>query len=154
MQIAYNISYSQGEHYAIVDIKEKFMSRTYKDKPWKVTHPESRWDFGTERIAYEASRRVYELDPETNNYCFRDTDEACIKYCHVSIAGVKTKKKKRADTEWRWMSTPGWFIKEFMNRPQRARGRAWEKKATKSALEDLDLLDTPSVGRKPHVYYW
>lgn len=130
------------------------MSRTYKDKPWKVTHPESRWDFGTEQIAYESTRRVYELDPETKTYRFMDTAEACIKYCHVSIAGIKTKKKKRVDSEWHSMTTPGWFIKEFMNRPQRASGRAWEKKAAESAPEDLDLLDTPSVGRKPHVYYW
>jgi len=130
------------------------MSRTYKDKPWKFSHPEARWDFGTERVAYESTRRVYELDLETNTYCFMDTDEPCIKFFHQNIAGIKTKKKKRKDCEWHWMTTPGWFIKEFMNRPQRARGRAWEKKATKSALEDLDLLDTPSVGRKPHVYYW
>jgi hypothetical protein len=130
------------------------MSRTYKDRPWKVANPESRWDFGTERIAYESTRRVYELDLTTNNYCFVDTDEICIKYFHADIAGVKTKKKKRVDTEWHWMTTPGWYISEFMNRPQRARGRMWEKRISKVNIEDLDTLDLPDISRKPHVYYW
>lgn len=130
------------------------MSRTYKDRPWKVANPEARWDFGSERIAYEATRRVYQLDPETNTYCFMDSTEPCIKFFHVNIAGAKTKKKKRVDTEWHWMTTPGWYISEFMNRPQRARGRAWEHKVVNTAIEDLDTLDTPSVGRKPHLYYW
>lgn len=130
------------------------MSRTYKDKPWKFSHPESRWDFGTEQLSYLSERRIYEYDLEKGSWGYTGETEPCVRFFHKQIPGVKTKKKKRVDCEWHWMTTPGWFIKEFMNRPQRAKGRMWEKKITKVALEDLDLLDTPSVGRKPHVYYW
>ena len=130
------------------------MSRTYKDKPWKVTQPESRWDFGTEQIAYESTRRVYELDLETNTYCFRDTDEFCTIYRRISIAGVKTKKKKRVDAEWHWMSTPGWYINLFMNRPQRSSGKLWERRVVKVPVEELVDETLPGVGRKPHLYYW
>jgi hypothetical protein len=130
------------------------MSRTYKDRPSKIKHPEAHWDFGTEHLAYESTRRIYEFDLETNNYCCVDTNERCIRFFRANIAGAKTKKPRHVDTEWHWMSTPGWYISEFMNRPQRAKGRAWEHKVVNTAIEDLDTLDTPSVGRKPHLYYW
>lgn len=128
------------------------MSRTYKDKSWKFKYPESQYNFGSERIPYEHECKVYAYID--NEWAWTGKTEVRTRYFYLDVAGAKTKKKKRVDSEWHWMTTPGWFIKEFMNRPQRAKGRMWEKKITKVALEDLDLLDTPSVGRKPHVYYW
>ncbi len=130
------------------------MSRTYKDKPSKLKHPEGRYDFGTERLAYEAERVLYDYDLETGRYAPTGDTETCIRFFYVDVAGAKTKKKRRVDTEWHWMTTPGWFVKEFMNRPQRRQGGAWEKHVVKLAPEDVDLADTPSVSRKPHVYYW
>jgi hypothetical protein len=47
-----------------------------------------------------------------------------------------------------------WWIREYHNQPQRAAGKMWEKKVVKYAVEDIDDADTPSVGRKPHHYYW
>jgi hypothetical protein len=65
-----------------------------------------------------------------------------------------TKKKKNVDTENHWMTTPMWYIREFMNQPQRAKGRQWEKTVLKVDINDLDAIDYPSVSRKPHLYYW
>ena len=130
------------------------MSRTYKDKPSKFAHPEGRYDFGTERLAYETERILYDYDLETRCYAPTGEIETCVRFFWLQAAGAKTKKKKRVDTEWHWMTTPGWFIKEFMNQPQRARGRMWEKRVNKTNIEDLDLLDLPDVSRKPHLYYW
>jgi hypothetical protein len=58
------------------------------------------------------------------------------------------------DTENHWMSTPSWWIREMMNQPQRAKGRQWEKSVLKVDINDLDIIDYPSVSRKPHWYYW
>jgi len=66
----------------------------------------------------------------------------------------KTKKSRNVDTEWHWMSTPNWWIHIWMTRPQRRAGSVWEHIVTQTAIEEIDLLDTPSVSRKPHVYYW
>jgi hypothetical protein len=52
------------------------------------------------------------------------------------------------------MSTPSWWIREMMNQPQRAKGRQWEKSVLKVDINDLDIIDYPSVSRKPHWYYW
>jgi hypothetical protein len=70
------------------------------------------------------------------------------------MPGVFAKKKKKVDTENHWMTTPMWFIREYHNQPQRARGKQWEKKALKCSIDGLIDLDTPSVSRKPHIYYW
>ena len=52
------------------------------------------------------------------------------------------------------MTTPMWWIREMMNQPQRAKGRQWEKSVLKVDINDLDIIDYPSVSRKPHIYYW
>lgn len=130
------------------------MSRTYKDKPHKFAHPEGRYDFGTERLAYETERVLYDYNIDTGTWEPIGKTEPCVRFFYLDVAGAKTKKPRRKDTEWHWMTTPGWYISEFMNRPQRAKGRAWEKKVTKVELEDLDTLDLPDVSRKPHLYYW
>lgn len=64
--------------------------------------------------------------------------------------GEKTKKPRHVDTEWNWLgSTPSWWTHLMMNRPMRARGRAWERKVLSNAE-----LEPPTVSKKPHAYYW
>ena len=42
-----------------------------------------------------------------------------------------------------------------MTRPQRRLARMWERKAvTLRFRDDLDDLDDPPHGRKPHQYFW
>lgn len=124
------------------------MSRTYKDRHWKLRFPESDWRFGTERIPYEAQGRVYDFD--TNKYLEEYT--TVIRYTYVSLPGIKTKKKRRDNTEYGWLgSTPSWWTRIMMNRPQRRKGRVWERKVL---FEDFEESDPPGVGRKPHQYYW
>ena len=107
------------------------MSRTHKDRPWKLRYPERDFDYRYERR----------------------TDVHWYWYCALERAGVLT-KKKRSYVEYHGMSTPMWWIREHMNQPQRTRGREWERKIVKYAVADLVDADTPSVSRKPHLYYW
>ena len=106
------------------------MSRTFKDLPSKLRYPEEEWDY---KYYFTGNRK-------------------CIDY--LQYPGVLTKKKKKVDTEYHWMSTPSWWIREMMNQPQRAKGRQWEKSVLKVDINDLDIIDYPSVSRKPHWYYW
>ena len=109
------------------------MSRTYKDMPSRVTHPEEAFDF--DRLL------VYEGKHSWN----------CI---YLQKAGVKTKKKKNVDTEHHWMTTPSWFIHDFMNQPQRIRSKQWEREIVKVPIDNLDECEAPPLGKKPHIYYW
>jgi hypothetical protein len=59
------------------------------------------------------------------------------------------KLPKRVDTEWHWMSTPGWWIRMMMNRPK----RACENQSLHCIVE-LETFDFVDTGRKPHKYYW
>ena len=106
------------------------MSRTYKDTPWKLRYPEQQWDYKYERI-------------EGYRWWFR----------YLERPGVLT-KKKRSYQEYHGMPTPMWWVREFMNQPQRTRGKEWEKKVINTPVDELVDLDLPSVGRKPHLYYW
>jgi len=106
------------------------MSRTYKDLPSKLRYPEEEWDYRY----YLVGNRKY-ID-------------------YLQYPGVLTKKKKNIDTKYHWMTTPMWWISEMMNQPQRTKGRQWEKKVLKVDINDLDIIDYPSVSRKPHWYYW
>lgn len=115
------------------------MSRTYKDRPYKLAEPESRWDYGMERIVYKKWSDSFE-------YWYNA-------YCHIQRGGVKS-KKKRNHCERHWMSTPMWWIREFMNQPQRTRGREWERQIVKCPVDELIDQDLPSVSRKPHLYFW
>ena len=106
------------------------MARTYKDRPSKLRYPEKEWGYRY----YLVGNRKY-ID-------------------YLQYPGVLTKKKKKVDTEYHWMSTPMWWIREMMNQPQRAKGRQWEKTVLNVDINDLDIIDYPSVSRKPHWYYW
>lgn len=96
------------------------MSRTHKDKPSKLKEP---WDKDMVREGYA-------------NWIYLPT--------------TKTKKRKEVDTEDHWMSTPGWWVKMIMNRPQRREVHLWERKALFSDLEEL-IQPVRKVG---HVYFW
>ena len=66
----------------------------------------------------------------------------------------KPKVGKHKDNTWHWMTTPSWWTRMMMNRPQRREAHLWENRAEHTALEDLEELDTPNVSHKPHKYYW
>lgn len=55
---------------------------------------------------------------------------------------------------WNWMTTPSWWTNLTMNRPQRRKAATWQKNAAKTEIKDLEELDTPSVSKKPHHYFW
>jgi hypothetical protein len=106
------------------------MSRTNKDKNWKLKYPEAQWNFDSFKIFDDGNYRVR----------------------YIKLPGVKTKKRKELDCEWHWVSnTPSWWTRLTMNRPQRRAGRVWEQKVL---LEDLEETDPPGVSHKPHHYYW
>ena len=115
------------------------MSRSYKDQPWKLRYPESRWDYGMERVPYQKWSNEFQYW-----YNF---------WCYIQKPGVKTKKKRHYQ-EYHGMPTPMWWVREFMNQPQRTRGKEWERQIVKYQVEDLVDADLPSVSRKPHHYYW
>lgn len=73
-------------------------------------------------------------------------------YQHIWSKTTKTKKRKEVDTEWHWMGTPGWWVRLYMNRPQRRAVHLWEKEVLKEA--DLEETDPINTKRKPHIYYW
>jgi len=124
-------------------------SKTLKDKPDKLKH--DRYDKDVIKI------------PGTGYY-------------HIWAKTTKPKKKKTQDTEWHWMSTPSWWIRLFMTKPQRRAGSLWEREVAKTIASSelvganfpaspkvclteefegmLESLDVPSVGHKPHKYYW
>ena len=108
------------------------MSRTLKDKPHTVVYPEDHYLYDTVRV---------DNDPESR-----------IGFRYIQVAGKKT-KKRRNYCHFRWYSTtPSWWTRITMTRPQRRRGRVWEHTVLKAT--DLELVDPPTVGRKPHVYYY
>lgn len=42
----------------------------------------------------------------------------------------------------------------FMNRPQRHKGRMWEKDVVKLDADGIEEADAPGVSKKPHKYFW
>lgn len=117
------------------------MSRTYKDRPWEIQFPERDWRFGVEAVPVTRAYYSYPND----KYVEYDS------VWYMPLPGVKTKKKRRDDSEWHWMSTPSWWTKMTMIKPERRASRLLERKALISDLEDFEIPDT---GRKPHIYYW
>lgn len=126
------------------------MSRTYKDKKWRLRFPESDWRFGTERVPTVRSLYNYSLEED------RVLDELFYNgFCFMELPGVKTKKRKKADTDYHWVSnTPSWWTRLFMNRPQRAAAHTWEKRVVHLPVDLLEEVDLPNVSKKPHKYYW
>ena len=103
------------------------MSRTYKDRPYKLRSKENQWEWSLD------------LDKENN---------------WTKLPTTRTKKRKEVNTENNWMTTPMWWIREFNTVPQRRAGRDWQRNAERTPIEALEECDTPNVSRKPHYYYW
>lgn len=122
------------------------MSRTRKDRPYRVHSPEHQWDYGRTQYTYKADG--FEYNPETG---LRDIPVVWTMYSYLQIPGAKTKKRKEQDTEYHWMSTPSWWNHLFNNIPQRRKGRAWERKVL---VEEVDETDPPNFSKRPHRYYW
>lgn len=107
------------------------MSRTVKDKPWQLKYPEIHPNFDTIKITNDSSYRIR----------------------YIQLPGVKRKKKRELNTDWHWLNTtPSWWTRLMMNRPQRRAGRIWEHKVLREV--DLEDTDPPGVGHKPHQYYY
>ena len=107
------------------------MSRSYKDVPWKLRYPERDW--GYRHYPNENARWPW--------------------FSALEKPGVLTKKKRHYE-EYHGMSTPMWWVREFMTQPQRTRGKEWERQIVKYRVENLVDAELPSVSRKPHHYYW
>ena len=99
------------------------MSRTNKDKPRKIT-----------------------TEPWDKDWIW------CDGYGHRYAKTTKTKKRKEVDTEDHWMTTPGWWIKMTMTKPERRSAHLLEKKAL--SVPDIEDFEIPDLGRKPHIYFW
>ena len=120
------------------------MSRTYKDRSYERSPYYRHYRDDTEIIHCKITRKDWR-------------GEGMVTYDHIyymELPTTKPKKPKHVDTEYHWMSTPSWWTRLVMNRPQRRAGRIWERNAAHTVKEELDVLDTPSVGHKPHQYYW
>ena len=130
------------------------MSRTYKDKPNRIRFPH---DWATDRIqifldpVYVTTTRRLNLD--TFEFEVEELEEPYVRrrFRYLEIKSSRGKQRKAVDTENHWMHTPSWWTRIMMNKPQRRRGHVWERKVL---LEDLDETDPPTVGKKPHIYYW
>ena len=108
------------------------MSRTYKDVPTKHRKPREvyDWNWDVERI---------------------DLGPGYPRFWHRELPSTKTKKKKEQDTEWHWMSTPSWWTRLTMNKPQRRYYHLLEHEAL---FRDLEEFDFPDLKKKPHIYYY
>ena len=126
------------------------MSRTWKDKPHKLTEYYS-LDADRIRIEYEALV-TSTLCRETWQWVKLDEPVTRTRYTYIQQKSTKPKVRKSKNTEWKWyQQTPSWWTHLYMIRPMRRRGRTWERKVL---LEDIEDSDPPSVGNKPHKYYW
>lgn len=114
------------------------MSRTYKDKPWK--HRDDTWEKNWEWVAYEQA-----------DGCFmKFSNPTYIRY----LPGV-LKKKKKHFKEWgtnMYNRAPGWFTRQFMNRPARRKAHMLEQLCLNNP--NLDDLDDFIVEDKEFVYYY
>jgi hypothetical protein len=129
------------------------MSRTYKDKPNRLKY--DRYDKDMVVYSTEEVERDHHIELKNGEFVRVDwPEEEWRTYTRISyIYGKtsKTKKRKEQDCEWHWMSTPSWWTRLTMNRPQRRQGKLWERAVL---FEDIEEADPPGVGHKPHNYYW
>lgn len=118
------------------------MSRTYKDRPTRIRFPQYTIDDKYEYFEYEL---------ETPRLNWHGKLITHSKYS-LKKAGYLPKKSRREDTVWRWQSTPSWWTRMYMTRPERTRAKREVAKIKYCA--DLEEVDIPNLKKKPHVYYW
>lgn len=70
---------------------------------------------------------------------------------HHPVRGSRPKRKRYAQ-ELNWMNTPGWWIREMMTRPWRAKTRQLLHKVMR--MHDLEEAPPFPDGKRPHIYYW
>lgn len=126
------------------------MSRTYKDRHWKLRFPDRAID-EYERVPYTAV-----VDKEYNYSTGRCVD--CVpyeierSYC-VEKPGVFTKKKRGTNDNWHWTgATPGWWIRTLVNRPLRRKGRMWEREVQKATIS-ADGYSWITIGDYEYSWY-
>lgn len=114
------------------------MSRTYKDRPYKVQQIDP-WDKDRIKVSCEAICYDY--------FTNEPVDYIATRYLESKT--TKTKKRKEVDTEYHWMTTPSWW-----NRMQHTRPERRSAKVALSQVSDVEEADIPDLGRKPHIYFW
>jgi hypothetical protein len=110
------------------------MSRTYKDRPYRIRYPK----VDTKLVIPYTLISFYDGEEYNGHYW-------------IELPGLKKKLRKEVDTENHWMSTPSAWTRLMMNRPER---RAIHLLERKTLIQDLEEVDIPDTGRKPHIYYW
>ena len=127
------------------------MSRTTKDKKWKLRHPENDWTYGMEKIPYQRERLFF--NPEIGQ--FQGTGEYYTAYTFLPEKGARSKKRKDYYGTWNWWAaTPSWWTRMMMNRPQRREAHLWEHDVARTPLDHLEEVDKPNASHKPHIYYY
>lgn len=114
------------------------MSRTYKDRPYKIQKLEP-WD--KDRVMVRCEAICYDwLTKEPREY---------IATRYLECKTTKTKKRKEVDTEDHWMTTPSWWIHMKHTKPER-------RKSTMavSTIADLEDVDIPNLHKMSHWYFW
>jgi hypothetical protein len=62
-------------------------------------------------------------------------------------------KERRFGADWRWMqTTPSWWIRTMMTRPQRQEVRRLVKRTL--GLVDYEAAPLFPLAKKPHHYNW
>lgn len=116
------------------------MSRTYKDRPLRVKYPDKN---EYKSVPYIASGKHWATGEPYER----------LRWYMLKKPYIKPKEPKRVNTTWHWMgSTPSSWTNMFMNRPQRNASNQYMRQVTLDV--DLEEVDPPPLGRKPHIYYW
>ena len=67
-------------------------------------------------------------------------------------APAPPRKKRAVDDNWHWFrNDPGWWVREFMTKPQRARTRQLISKVM--AMQDVEDAPLFPLAKKPYLYY-
>lgn len=110
------------------------MSRTFKDIPYRLVY-----EYKTNYVKYPKNEYFYDSEKD-------DIKRREYEY-HFNRFEQETKSRKY----YHHMSTPSWWTRAVMNRPNRRAARVWERRVL---FQDIELADPPGVSRKPHKYYW
>ena len=96
--------------------------------------------------------RTYKDDRSRKFTGYWQQDRITVGSWYIQLPTTKPKLRKEVDTEDHWMSTPSSWTKMMMIRPERRAAHLLEVEALKTA--DIEDVDFPDLGKKPHIYYW